>query len=125
MKAETTAVRLEDYRAPDFAIDAVNLDFRLDPQKTRVTAKLAVRPRSQATDLALVGDELALLSVSINGEALAADRTVASPDQLVIRNVPDRPFSVEIVTEIDPTANTKLMGLYRSNGTYCHQCEAE
>src|SRR6185295_17914336 len=26
---------------------------------------------------------------------------------------------------IDPSANTKLMGLYRSSGTYCTQCEAE
>src|SRR3990172_10020781 len=61
----------------------------------------------------------------IDGEAVAADRTRASPDQLLIRNVPNRPFSVEIVTEIDPTANTKLMGLYRSAGAYCTQCEAE
>ena len=28
-------------------------------------------------------------------------------------------------TELDPTANTKLMGLYRSSGVYCTQCEAE
>jgi hypothetical protein len=26
---------------------------------------------------------------------------------------------------VDPSANTKLMGLYRSSGTYCTQCEAE
>ncbi len=30
-----------------------------------------------------------------------------------------------VETVVDPSANTKLMGLYRSNGTYCTQCEAE
>src|SRR5262249_52779868 len=31
----------------------------------------------------------------------------------------------EIETEIDPSANTQLMGLYRSGSAYCTQCEAE
>jgi aminopeptidase N len=39
--------------------------------------------------------------------------------------VPDRRFSLEIVTALNPSANTKLMGLYRSSGVYCTQCEAE
>ena len=79
MKTETTAVRLEDYRAPDFAIDAVHLDVHLDPKKTRVTARLAVSPRSRVTDLVLVGDELVLKSVSIDGKSLAAGGYAASP----------------------------------------------
>ncbi len=33
--------------------------------------------------------------------------------------------TVEIVTEIRPRANTKLMGLYESAGMLCTQCEAE
>src|SRR4030095_6447629 len=32
---------------------------------------------------------------------------------------------LQIETTVDPSANTKLMGLYRSSGTYCTQCEAE
>src|SRR3712207_8463767 len=35
------------------------------------------------------------------------------------------PFRLEIVTELNPSANTALMGLYRSNGVYTTQCEAE
>src|SRR5262249_39827537 len=34
-------------------------------------------------------------------------------------------FTLEIETVVDPSANTQLSGLYRSNGTYCTQCEAE
>ncbi len=32
---------------------------------------------------------------------------------------------IELVTEIDPSANTQLMGLYASNAMLCTQCEAE
>ena len=43
MKTESTAVRLTDYRPPDFAIETVDLTFALDPQKTLVTARLKLR----------------------------------------------------------------------------------
>jgi aminopeptidase N len=48
-----------------------------------------------------------------------------SPDQLTIPQPPNGPFTLEIETLVDPTANTQLSGLYRSSGTYCTQCEAE
>src|ERR1700736_5478678 len=38
---------------------------------------------------------------------------------------PPRRFVLDIETKLDPTANTKLSGLYRSSGTYCTQCEAQ
>ena len=125
MMNDTAPVRLADYRPPDFAIATVELAIALDPHRTQVTATLALTPRGTAADLVLVGDELKLVSVSIDGKPLAADRYIATPDQLTIRDTPAGAFTLTIVTEIDPTANTKLMGLYRSNGTYCTQCEAE
>ena len=45
MKTESVPVRLAAYRAPDFAVETVDLDFRLDPHATRVTARLAMRSR--------------------------------------------------------------------------------
>ncbi|HEY5225239.1 MAG TPA: aminopeptidase N, partial [Methylovirgula sp.] len=48
-----------------------------------------------------------------------------TPDQLTLAGPPQRPFSLEIETEIDPSANTFLMGLYRSGSAYCTQCEAQ
>ncbi len=125
MKTETAAVRLADYRAPDFAIHSVDLDFRLDPHATRVTARLAMQPTNPDAPLVLDGDELNLVSVAIDGVALGPDRYAATPEKLTIASVPRQPFTLEIVTEIDPTANTKLMGLYRTSGTWCTQCEAE
>jgi aminopeptidase N len=39
--------------------------------------------------------------------------------------VPDRPFVLEITASCNPEDNKALTGLYRSNGIYCTQCEAE
>ncbi len=125
MKTETAPVRLADYRPPDFAIDTVDLDFRLDPHATRVTARLAMRRANPGADIVLDGDDLKLVSVAIDGNALPASRYTATPERLTIPNAPDKPFTLEIVTEVDPTANTRLMGLYRTSGNWCTQCEAE
>jgi aminopeptidase N len=40
-------IRLDEYRPSDFLIDRVELDFRLHPTATRVTATLALRPNPQ------------------------------------------------------------------------------
>ena len=125
MKTETAPVRLEDYRPPDFMVEAVDLTFRLESQATKVACVQLLRPRHGAKELVLAGDELKLVSVKVNGSPLRPEQYDASPDKLVIRGVPDAAFSLEIVTELDPAANTRLMGLYRSSGTWCTQCEAE
>ncbi len=126
MKTDTAPVRLEDYRAPDFAIDRVHLDFRLDPTATRVTARLEMRRTGKdRRPLVLQGDDLALVGLAIDGTAVAQDRYDVAPNRLEIFDPPAGPFTLEIVTEVNPSANTQLMGLYRSTRTYCTQCEAE
>ena len=50
---------------------------------------------------------------------------MVTPEQLTITQPPNRPFTLEIETVIDPEANSQLMGLYRAGATYCTQCEAE
>src|SRR5690606_1538549 len=122
------SVRLEDYRPADYGIDTVDLDIRLSPQATRVTTRLALRPQpgtAPGTPLVLDGDELKLTGLKLDGVPLAAGRYSASAQRLEVTSPPAGPFTLEIDTEIDPEANTKLMGLYRSSGTYCTQCEAE
>ncbi len=122
-------VRLGDYRQTDFVIDTVALTFRLDANSTLVTSRLSVERRdgvSADVPLVLDGDELTLEDLKIDGLPAQPDRYTVSPSRLEIRQLPSRAaFVLEIETRLSPDSNTKLMGLYRSNGVYCTQCEAE
>ncbi len=124
----TAAIRLADYRPADFAIDSVELDFSLHNTNTRVVARLALRrnPAGEAdAPLVLDGDDLTLVGVALDGRALGPGDYEATPDSLKLGSVPDGPFVLEIETQVNPSANTQLSGLYRSGSAYCTQCEAE
>jgi aminopeptidase N len=123
----TPVVRLEDYRPPAWLIDTVDLEFRLHPSRTNVRSLLRIRPNPAAAreELALEGDELSLKSIALDGVRLDPARYVATPSGLTLVGTPDGAFTLTIETELDPGANSKLMGLYRSNGIYCTQCEAD
>src|SRR3954466_8980373 len=126
--ATPPVVRLEDYRPSDFLIDRVDLDIRLHPTETRITATLTLRPNPAGltnAPLVLDGDELILLGAALDGKPLSGADFAATPQSLTLPNPPRRPFTLTLDTQVNPTANTKLMGLYRSSGVYCTQCEAE
>ena len=115
-------IRLADYRAPDWLVPEAALRFALDAARTRVTARLTVtRNGTHARPLVLDGEDLALVSVTVDGVVVEA---VAADGKLTLAINGDHAF-VETVVEIAPAANTKLMGLYASGGILCTQCEAE
>ena len=62
----------------------------------------------------LDGERIALQSLSLDGVALQASQYDAGPHALTIPHVPQRPFTLEIVTTCNPSANTELSGLYVS-----------
>src|ERR671913_1115885 len=101
-------VRLEDYRPSDFLIDRVDLDIRLHPTETRITAILALRPNPKGlpdAPLVLDGDELNLIAVAIDGRSVADADYAATPQSLTFADPPRRPFTLSVETEIDPSAN--------------------
>jgi aminopeptidase N len=121
-------IRLADYRPPDYLIDRVDLDITLDRQATRVVSRLKLRPNPQGragADLMLDGDGLKVTRLALDGKALDPRANFITPDRLTIASPPQELFTLEIETELNPTANTQLMGLYRSGSAYCTQCEAE
>src|SRR5262249_14481489 len=125
---QAVPVRLADYRPPDWLVETVDLDVSLDPTSTVVRARLRLKPNPLAPAPApgvLDGDELQLRTIKLDRETLAADAYVATPDRLTIAQPPNRAFVLETETALDPSANTKLMGLYRASKTYTTQCEAE
>ena len=125
---DSTLIRLEDYRPSDYLIDTVHLDISLDPTNTVVRALYAFRPNpagAPGAALVLDGDELLLSSILLNGVELGADAYAVTPQSLVLHSPPQKPFTLTLETRNNPTGNTKLMGLYRSSGVYCTQCEAD
>ncbi len=122
-------MRLKDYRKPPYRVIKADLTFKLDPADTRVIATLEIerdRDTRAGEPLRLDGDELAFVSLHVDGVAAGANSLTVSPEQLVLHATPKKKkFTVTIETSVNPEANTKLMGLYRSSGNYCTQCEAE
>jgi len=130
MTSETPQpIRLADYKPTPYLIDTVHLDFNLGHDATDVTARLSLRPNPASSErnapLVLDGERLTLLSLSLSGEELPPGAYVLTEQTLTIAQVPQQPFSLEIVTRCNPAANTELSGLYVSNGVFCTQCEAE
>ncbi|MBM3485523.1 MAG: aminopeptidase N [Alphaproteobacteria bacterium] len=119
------ATRLADYRPPDYRIDHVALEVDLDPGATRVAATLAIRAAGETgPELRLDGADLALRALRIDGRPLDATEYAVDDTGLTIHRPPAR-FTLEIDATIDPRGNTRLEGLYLSNGIFTTQCEAE
>lgn len=130
MRTETgQIVKLENYSPSPYGIAETDLIIKLDPAATEVTATLTIvrRPGTAAdAPLTLDGDGLNLTQLLVDGHAIGETDHKASADRLIITNLPaTERFTVTIVTRINPAANTQLMGLYRTAGNYCTQCEAE
>ncbi len=123
------AVYLKSYREPDYSVPSVDLDISLDANQTIVKSRMVVERNKQTTaetPVVLDGDELKLVSVSIEGKALSNSDFSETATHLTLKKIPKkRKFEIEIVTELNPATNTKLMGLYQSGGNFCTQCEAE
>jgi aminopeptidase N len=116
------AIRREDYRPPDWLVPEISLDFDLGTETTRVRATLSVqRNGDHDRPLKLDGDEIEPVSVRVDGQP--ADYRMEGP--ALVLDIPGARATVETEVVIHPAANTKLMGLYASNGMLCTQCEAE
>ncbi|APE27601.1 aminopeptidase N [Aurantiacibacter gangjinensis] len=122
---EPAIIRREDYTPFAWNLPEVHLHFELGLEETHVTAKLSVErnPQAEASPtIRLNGDELEPQSVAVDGEQVDS-WTMDDGDLLV--SLPGDAHEIVIETTINPAANTKLMGLFASNGMLCTQCEAE
>lgn len=121
-------IYLKDYQAPDYLIDETHLTFELFEDHTLVHAQLLMR-RNPARGpglpaLALDGQQLELLSVSLDDIEQAADDYQLSDSHLILHPTSEQ-FVVDTSVRIHPETNTALEGLYKSGGMFCTQCEAE
>ena len=121
-------IYLKDYRPPAFLISTIDLDVEIREDHALVRAVLQVSRNPKSADagapLALDGDEIELMSVALDGRALAPGEYVLAQESLIIAKVPER-FTLETLSRIRPQKNTRLEGLYASNNGFFTQCEAE
>ncbi len=119
---------LKDYRPFAYAISSVDMDVDFAPERMVITCRLNIERRAkteQGTPLELDGEELELLLLEIDGVALRQEQFTYEGDKLVVHNPPDGSFVLQSKVAIKPEENTQLMGLYRSSGIWCTQCEPE
>jgi aminopeptidase N len=136
-EAQASTIYLKDYRVPDFLIDRTELRFELGESHTRVISQLSMRRNPEllgnaADTLRLDGQEMELLSLSLNGRQLSKDQYQVDENSLTIPALDsllddqgDDVFLLSCETRIKPQENTSLEGLYKSSGMFCTQCEAE
>jgi aminopeptidase N len=124
-RGEPPLIRREDYKPFDWLVPETRLDFTLGLDKTRVTARLRVErnPAGEKTsEIRLNGDGIAPVEIAVDGQA--SNSWWLDNGDLIV-TLPGDAHEITVVTEISPTANSQLMGLYASNGMLCTQCEAE
>ncbi|MFZ5761374.1 MAG: aminopeptidase N [Thermodesulfobacteriota bacterium] len=121
-----TTIHLKDYRPPAFAIPSVHLHVAIHGDHAVVTSTLELQRRQPGSGepLVLMGQELELVAISMDGRTLAASEYALTSETLTIAAVPDA-FRLTVVSRIHPEKNTALEGLYRSGAMFCTQCEAE
>ena len=131
------AIYLKDYQPPSFLIKETELWFDLHEDYAKVRSRLVVesnmsdeRQLFNGADKRLVlhGEDMELLSVKVDEKLLIKDKDYRLDDkQLILLNVDacERSAVVEIENRITPQKNFSFEGLYRSNGKFCTQCEAE
>jgi len=121
-------IYLQDYSPPAFLISTIALDVDLREDHALVRASLTLARNPKAADahapLVLNGEEIELVSVALDGRALAPAEYTLGAESLGIARLPER-FTLETVSRIHPRKNTRLEGLYASANGFFTQCEAE
>lgn len=125
--AQPKPVLLQDYTPPAWQINDVDLNVALYEEQALVTATIQFQ-RSEASsepqDLVLDGENLALQSITVNGQALSSEQYQCDEQRLTVFAAPSQGVLTTVV-KIEPQNNTALEGLYRSGGMFCTQCEAD
>lgn len=106
-------IYLKDYQKPSFVVDSIDLNIQVYDDHTLVSSKLEIQ-RQTAGDLVLLGRDLELQSIQLNGQPLNASDYILDAEQLVISNAPDQ-ATIETVVKIHPESNTMLEGLYQAS----------
>ncbi|MCU4639802.1 aminopeptidase N [Acinetobacter courvalinii] len=116
-------IYLKDYQKPSFLVESINLDIQVFDEHTLVDSTLVMK-RQTAGDLVLLGRDLELKSIQLNGQVLNEDQYRLDSEQLVITDAPDQVI-IQTQVVIHPESNTQLEGLYKAGDLFVTQNEPE
>ena len=105
-------IKQRDYKAPNFVLQAVNLDFFLKENNTYV--KNRMKFNNIIGDICLDGIDLELISISLNKKILKPKEYIKKEKEIVIFS-PPKNCTIEVITNINPIQNSRLEGLYISD----------
>ena len=116
-------IYLKDYQKPAFLVESIHLDIQVYDDHTIVDSTLVMK-RQAAGELVLLGRDLELQSIQMNGQLLNADQYELDTEQLLITDAPDQVI-LKIQVVIHPESNTQLEGLYKAGDLFVTQNEPE
>ena len=116
-------IYLKDYQKPAFLVESIHLDIQVYDDHTIVDSTLVMK-RQAAGELVLLGRDLELQSIQMNGQLLNVDQYQLDSEQLVITDAPDQVI-LKIQVVIHPESNTQLEGLYKAGDLFVTQNEPE
>lgn len=116
-------IYLKDYQKPSFLVESINLNIQVYDDHTIVDSTLVMK-RQTAGELVLLGRDLELKSVQLNGQTLSAEQYHLDTEQLVVTDAPDQVI-VQTQVIIHPESNTQLEGLYKAGDLFVTQNEPE
>lgn len=116
-------IYLKDYQKPAFLVESIHLDIQVYDDHTIVDSTLVMK-RQATGALVLLGRDLELKSIQLNGELLTADQYELDTEQLLITDAPDQVI-LKIQVVIHPESNTQLEGLYKAGDLFVTQNEPE
>ncbi len=125
-KLMENVIYLKDYKALDWAVKHIDIQFDLHEENTKVHAQLHMELQGDSqAPIQLYGEDFITHSLCVDGKNVDIS-ALNIQDNLLTLPAPDKKsFIIETIVEINPKENTQLSGLYNSSHMLCTQCEAE
>lgn len=126
MKEEQTHLhRLSDYKAPDYVTKYTELTLDLSKIPIETETILHIEPNSMepGKDLVLNGQNIKLLSISLDDKELDPSQYEITPESLIIKNIPKK--LLRLKSKVQLGINTDLFGLYETDGVSLVKAETE
>ena len=119
-------INLSDYKTFDYTIPEIYINFIIENKEVKVISEYKlIKENKNANLLKLKGDKIKIISIFLDNEELNKNKYELKNNNLIIKSINKRVFTLRITSLIEPKSNNSLQGMYESNGIITTQCEAE